>query len=133
MKSTPINGHLQLDSINANIQENPAEFIKAIDRDYHAYIRNVANSIASIDHHKIVMLSGPSGSGKTTTAQFMQKYMNDLGIETICISLDNFYLGRNNAPRLPDGGGGLVACSLCGLNYGTWLKMAWKTFAVMIA
>lgn len=103
MKSTPINGHLQLDSINANIQENPAEFIKAIDRDYHAYIRNVANSIASIDHHKIVMLSGPSGSGKTTTAQFMQKYMNDLGIETICISLDNFYLGRNNAPRLPDG------------------------------
>lgn len=29
-------------------------------------------------------------------------------------------------------GGGLISCSLCGLNYGTWIKMAWKTFVTMI-
>lgn len=29
-------------------------------------------------------------------------------------------------------GGGLVCCSLCGLNYGKWLKMSWKIFLTMI-
>ena len=29
-------------------------------------------------------------------------------------------------------GGGLISCSLCGINYGKWLKMSWKVFVTMI-
>ncbi len=30
-------------------------------------------------------------------------------------------------------GGGLICCSLCGIDYGDWIKMAWKAFVSMIA
>ena len=29
-------------------------------------------------------------------------------------------------------GGALICCSLCGINYGDWLKIAWKTYGLMI-
>lgn len=51
----------------------------------------------------LVMLSGPSSSGKTTTALLIRDGLREMGIDAHTVSLDNFYRGRELAPRLPDG------------------------------
>lgn len=73
-----------------------------------------------------------SGSGK---AVMMMPIMSPLG-KMLGINQQVMVL----AYQLGDGltnmlwpGGALVCCSLIGVNYGKWIKMAWKTFAVMIA
>ena len=103
MKNFPFETTLQYTDINELIHTNAAEYIKTSDRNYRAFVKNVANSVASDDRNKIVMLSGPSGSGKTTTAHFVEKYINDLGKKAVTVSLDNFYLGKDKVPKLPDG------------------------------
>lgn len=72
-----------------------------------------------------------SGSGK---AMMMMPIMSPLG-KMLNINQQVMVLTY----QLGDGltnmlwpGGGLICCSLCGINYGDWLKMAWKTFALMI-
>jgi uncharacterized ion transporter superfamily protein YfcC len=73
-----------------------------------------------------------SGSGKALMMMpIMSPLGKMLGINQQVMVL-TYQLGDGITNMLWPGGG-LVACSLCGLNYGTWLKMAWKTFAVMIA
>ena len=94
---------LDFSDINEQIHYNPADYIRVCDREYRSFVKKVANSIAADDNNKIVMLSGPSGSGKTTTAHFIEKYINDLGKKAVTVSLDNFYLGKNDLPKLPDG------------------------------
>ena len=103
MKNFPFETTLQYTDINELIHTNAAEYIKTSDRNYRAFVKNVANSVASDDSNKIVMLSGPSGSGKTTTAHFVEKYINELGKKAVTVSLDNFYLGKDKVPKLPDG------------------------------
>ncbi len=103
MKNFPSEVNLQYTDINELIHTSPYDYIRSCDREYRSYIKKVANSIAADDTNKIVMLSGPSGSGKTTTAHFVEKYINDLGKKAITVSLDNFYLGRDKVPKLPDG------------------------------
>lgn len=94
---------LQISEINKQLQNNPKEFISFISDDYHREIKEVARSIVENKNYKIIMLSGPSGSGKTTTARLLAKYMAEMGVGAEIISLDDFYLGADKAPMLPDG------------------------------
>ena len=72
-----------------------------------------------------------SGSGKALMMMpIMSPLGKMLGINQQVMVL-TYQLGDGITNMLWPGGG-LVSCSLCGLNYGTWLKMAWKTFAAMI-
>ncbi len=73
-----------------------------------------------------------SGSGKALMMMpIMSPLGKMLGINQQVMVL-TYQLGDGITNMLWPGGG-LVSCSLCGLNYGTWIKMAWKTFAIMIA
>jgi uridine kinase len=49
------------------------------------------------------MLAGPSSAGKTTTALRLKTALENLGVNTFTISLDDFYKNREDSPRLPDG------------------------------
>ncbi len=49
------------------------------------------------------MIAGPSGSGKTTTAKILRDYLSESGIHTNVISLDDFYLNREDAPLDDEG------------------------------
>ena len=72
-----------------------------------------------------------SGSGKAVMMMpIMSPLGKMLGINQQVMVL-TYQLGDGITNMLWPGGG-LISCSLCGLNYGTWLKMAWKTFATMI-
>ncbi|MFV3037615.1 uridine kinase family protein, partial [Klebsiella pneumoniae] len=49
------------------------------------------------------MLAGPSSSGKTTTARKISEECKKNGVHTFVLSLDDFYLNREDIPLLPDG------------------------------
>lgn len=47
---------------------------------------------------KIVLLAGPSSSGKTTTSRKMSLYLSSLGLHAHAISLDDFFVNREETP-----------------------------------
>ena len=60
---------------------------------------SIAEEIANKkDSLKVVLLSGPSSSGKTTTAKKLALYLKTLGLRPHHLSLDDYFLDRENTP-----------------------------------
>lgn len=55
------------------------------------------------DKIKIILLSGPSSSGKTTTARKLSMYLKTLGLNPLPISLDDYFLNRDETPLNENG------------------------------
>lgn len=55
------------------------------------------------DKIKIILLSGPSSSGKTTTARKLSMYLKTLGLNLVPISLDDYFLNRDETPLNENG------------------------------
>ena len=55
------------------------------------------------DKIKIILLAGPSSSGKTTTAKKLSLYLKVKGITCHKISLDDYFVDRDKAPRDENG------------------------------
>lgn len=92
-----------IEYINECAAENPCEFINKCEERYHNIIDSIAKRIIETDGRVIVMLAGPSSAGKTTTAKKLGEALTKGGIKTYVLSLDDFYLNRENIPFLPDG------------------------------
>ncbi|MDD4110226.1 MAG: nucleoside kinase, partial [Clostridia bacterium] len=52
---------------------------------------------------KVLLLSGPSSAGKTTSSNILCSSLEKKGINSIVISLDNFYIDRLKTPKLKNG------------------------------
>ncbi|MGP1530152.1 MAG: nucleoside kinase [Treponema sp.] len=66
----------------------------------------LAGIAAQIKHKqtvKVILIAGPSSSGKTTTAKKLSLQLRVLGYEPTVISLDDYYLSREQTPRDKDG------------------------------
>lgn len=91
--------------LNMSAKESPALLISESEERYHKFIKDTAKRIASDVNVRLVLLAGPSGSGKTTTANLLSDELIARGLESLVISLDDFY--RNAAdpeyPKLADG------------------------------
>jgi len=92
-----------LSYINAMAQQNPAELVAAAETRYSELIAGIAGRARNSPGHKLVMLAGPSAIGKPTTAQKIAEALQHHGAMAYRLSLDDFYLERENLPRLPDG------------------------------
>lgn len=69
-------------------------------------LRDTAEAIiANREKSPVVLLSGPSGSGKTTTGHRLAKEIQEQGVRTHLISMDNYFVPRHTPgfPRLPNG------------------------------
>lgn len=94
----------QRSDINRRITADPITFIRQENRRYEQRVERVAAQLtARFAGHGLVLLCGPSSSGKTTTAANLQCLLREQGRQAHVVSLDDFYLGRGLAPRLPDG------------------------------
>ena len=96
-----INNHIEY--INKMALSSPEEFIKKSEARYENIINDIAERIINDEGREIVMLAGPSSAGKTTTAGKLCKKLNENGVKTYVLSLDDFYLNRADIPYLPDG------------------------------
>lgn len=65
---------------------------------------NIAKDIYSKkDSIKIVLIAGPSSSGKTTTCNKLGMYLQSFGLIPHTISMDDYFVKRENSPKNPDG------------------------------
>ncbi len=66
-------------------------------------ITQIADKIAAKGDVKIVLLSGPSSSGKTTTSKRVSVQLGVLGYNPIPISMDNYFVERDQTPKDKNG------------------------------
>ena len=62
-------------------------------------IAQIADEIAKRKNVKMVLIAGPSSSGKTTTCKRLSVQLAVNGIHTIGISLDDYFVNREQTPR----------------------------------
>ena len=92
-----------LEYINECALKNPADFVLKCEQRYNNIIEDIAKRIVEETGREIIMLAGPSSAGKTTTARKLCENLNKKGVKTYVLSLDDFYLNREDIPYLPDG------------------------------
>ena len=61
------------------------------------------NILENRDVIKVVLISGPSSSGKTTSAKKLSMYLKTAGLNPIPISLDDYFLEREDTPLNENG------------------------------
>ena len=95
-----------LSEINRRCREDAAGFIAECDANFAKRLEDAADRImANMDKSPIVLLSGPSGSGKTTTAMKICEILEDRGIRTHSVSMDDYFktVSPETTPRTASG------------------------------
>ena len=95
-----------LKEINEAVRSDPKGFVEECDAAYNKKIESAARKIAeNRDKSRIVLLSGPSGSGKTTTAKKIEAKLEEMGIHSHAIAMDNYFqtVDPETSPRNREG------------------------------
>ena len=95
-----------LAQINAAVRSDPRGFVQESDAAYDKKIEAAARKIAAnLGKSRIVLLSGPSGSGKTTTAKKIEAKLEEMGIHSHAVAMDNYFktVDPETAPRNREG------------------------------
>lgn len=66
-------------------------------------LADIAQEIAGRPEIKFVMIAGPSSSGKTTTSRRLGVQLKAHGLRPRPISVDNYFVDREQSPRLENG------------------------------
>ncbi len=66
-------------------------------------ISQIADSIKSKEGVKVILISGPSSSGKTTFSKRLAIQLVVSGLKPINLSLDNYFVNRDDTPRDENG------------------------------
>lgn len=81
-----------------------SDVIKIAEALHEKKIAQIADEIASRKGKiKFILIAGPSSSGKTTFAKRLAIQLRVNGIKTANISTDDYFLPREQTPRLPNG------------------------------
>ncbi|MBE6825599.1 MAG: adenylyl-sulfate kinase [Ruminococcus sp.] len=93
--------NIELHDINEKLLADPNQFLEETDLAYQKRLSEIADDIALHRAERpIILLSGPSGSGKTTTAHMIEQILDDRGIETHTLSLDNYFQTLTDEEKL---------------------------------
>lgn len=85
-----------INTINKTWNQEGKRWMEAADRQYRDTIEEIARDIYQKRHERpIVLLCGPSGSGKTTTAGMIESFLDQWGVETHTLSMDNWFCPLN--------------------------------------
>ena len=84
---------------DAVVNGKPGELINLSESIQNFRLQQIASQISDQkDNVKFILISGPSSSGKTTSARKLSLYLRTLGLNPIPISLDDYFLNRDETP-----------------------------------
>jgi uridine kinase len=77
-----------------------SEIIRTSEALHEKKLAGIADMISGSNHKKrVILISGPSSSGKTTFAQRLSIQLRVNGIKPVTISLDDYFVNREDTPR----------------------------------
>ncbi len=80
-----------------------SDFIQTNEIIYDQNLESVAAKVANDRRIRSIFISGPSSSGKTTTSKKLALYLKSMGLDTLVLSTDDYFLNRVDSPKKPDG------------------------------
>jgi len=90
--------------INNNVSEGKIkDFIKSCELVFNMNVAKVATDVTNNRNIKFVLIAGPSSSGKTTTTKRLSSYFIAQGYDPVSISIDDFFLEREETPKDENG------------------------------
>ena len=90
--------------LNKAIEENRIEDVIMLAEALHEKkIANIADDITKRKGVKMILIAGPSSSGKTTFAQRLGIQLRLNGLKPVTISVDNYFVERQDTPRDENG------------------------------
>lgn len=79
---------------------NYSDLIRLSETYYDSQISKIADRIYENSKNiKVVLIAGPSSSGKTTTSKKLEVYLRSKGLIPHQISIDDYFVNRENTPR----------------------------------
>ncbi len=88
--------------VNAKVSQGDAsELIKIAEAFHEKQLAQIADTIHEANTERgvrMVLISGPSSSGKTTTAKRLGIQLRILGLHPVLISLDDYFVNREDTP-----------------------------------
>lgn len=95
----------RVSDINYAAKKDPQKLVRQMEIQYRRRIDEIADFLCDngVGGNKMLLIAGPSSSGKTTTAKMLCRRIEWYGVKALRISLDEFFLGREKTPLLPDG------------------------------
>ena len=84
------------------LQGDTSELIKIAEAVHGRQFSNIADKIFEAHRDrdvKVVLISGPSSSGKTTSAKRIGIQLRVLGLHPVLISLDDYFVNREDTPK----------------------------------
>ena len=95
---------LSVSWLNGMVLSRPEALVSLSERIYYNQIEQITLSLVEQSNSfSILLVSGPSASTKTTTAMKLSQRFHERGVQSVVISLDNFFINRDLLPKLPDG------------------------------
>ncbi len=79
------------------------DFIRSNELMFSLDLAKVVDNIINNRDIKFILIAGPSSSGKTTTNARIASYLEALGYDAIKISLDDYFVNREDNPKDEDG------------------------------
>ena len=92
-----------LEEVNNLAKSDKNLLIKMSEEMYHEQIIDMVDLALEKHSVRIFLLAGPSSSGKTTTSLLLKKELKRRNKKCITVSLDDFFLDRDQTPLLPNG------------------------------
>ena len=94
---------LNVEIINEQLEKNTYHVIRRAEDRYRSQLSTLASQIIERGDIKIVLLAGPSCAGKTTSAKLLKGVLEERGYHVVTVSMDDFFLNREDTPILPNG------------------------------
>ncbi len=93
-----------IDEVANKILQDKKSMVKIAEKNYRKGVELIAKEVASqMPNKNLLLICGPSSSGKTTTSSILLNALSKLGISALVVSMDNFFINREDTPFLPNG------------------------------
>lgn len=91
-------------AINNHVENNSTDFINLCEQHHNNMLSDLGNQIkANSDSIRLICIAGPSSSGKTTFSNRLRIELLSLGLKTVSISIDDYYLEKHQVPLDDEG------------------------------